>query len=106
MKKEELVGLINEVNNLIPKVYDALKKLDKVLVTDEEYEEGEDIIHESPRFAQVSKHGFYVEYVITKITNGGNITAKGIGEGEGDEIEFTVDSLDYNEATDLLMSFN
>jgi hypothetical protein len=106
MKKEELVDLIYEVTDLMPKVYDTLKKLDKVFVTDEEYEDGEDIIHESPRYAMVSKHGFYAEYVIIKIAKGGNISAKGLGEDHGDEIEITVDDLDYNEATDLLMSFN
>ena len=106
MTKEALVDLIYVVTDLMPKVYDALKKLDKVFVTDEEYDEVADIIHESPRFAMVSKHGYYVEYVITEITNGGNISAKGLGEGGGGEIEFGVDSLDYNEAIDLLMSFN
>lgn len=106
MTKEALVDLIYEVTDLMPKVYDALKELDRVLVTDEEYDECEDIVHESPRYAMVSKHGFYLEYVITKITKGGNITAKGLGEDYGEVIEITVDDLDYNEATDLLMSFN
>lgn len=104
-KIEELVDLIYEITDLLPKVYNMLNTLNKEFVTDKQYDDSDDLIWELPRISKVSKHGFYIEYAITNI-NDGKVTAKGIGEDYGDVITLNVTDLNYEEAIVLLKHFN
>lgn len=106
MSQEDLVDLIYEVTDLLPKISVALKELDKEFLTNYEYENDNDLIWELPRVSRVSKHGQYIEYAITKISKGGDITAKGIGEDYGEVISVSVDELNYEESIGLLLRFN
>jgi hypothetical protein len=109
MSEEQLndvIDLIYEVNDLMLKVENILMELDEVLLTDEEYEDNNEVMYELPRVSRISKHGFHIEYVITKITKGGDIIAKGICDDYGDEITLSVKDLNNEEAITLLNYFN
>lgn len=104
-KIEALVDLIYKVNDVMNEVYPMLKTLDKVFLTDEEYENQDDSIFDLPRISRVDKHGFYEEYAIIRLNNG-DIVAKGVSENYGKTITCTVDDLNYDEAITLLNDFN
>jgi len=66
------------------KLFEELKTKSRVLITDKEYNDGEDSIYEMPRIYTVTKHSFYVEYVILEIQQGGTLKCGGLGEDYGE----------------------
>lgn len=96
------MGIVKEVHGLMDEVYKTLLSKEELLLTNDEYENDNDLIWELPRYATVNKWGYYQEYAITKITKGGDISAKGIGEDWGEEIAITTSDLSYGEAVVLL----
>jgi hypothetical protein len=80
------------------KLFEELKTKSKILVTDEEYDNSDDLIYEMPRIDTVTKHNFYVEYVILEIQEGGILKCGGLGEDFGKLITTDVSKLTTDNA--------
>jgi hypothetical protein len=80
------------------KLFEELKTKSKILVTSEEYDNGEDSIHEIPRIFVVTKHSFYVEYVILELQDGGVLKCGGLGEDFGELITTDISGLTTDDA--------
>jgi gentisate 1,2-dioxygenase len=90
------MSLSKEVHNLMDSVYQTLNGFNEVIITDEDFDNSEDVIYEAPRIAQVSKYGYYDEYVIMSL-NDGIMNVRGISEGIEDEVfKSNVVDLSYN----------
>jgi hypothetical protein len=94
--------LKKQVESLMSDVYRTLLDYDEVILTNEQYDNDNDLVWDVPRVGVVTKYGYYIEFAITKITKGGEITGKGLGEDWGDTYSFTVNELSYGEAVNLL----
>ena len=97
------MSLSKEVHNLMDSVYQTLNSYDEVILTQDEFDDGEcDVRYEAPRVSKVSKHFYYDEYVIMSIKDGDYI-AIGITEScEGENISGSLSELNYDEAVNLL----
>lgn len=96
------MSLLNEVRNLMDSVYNTLNEINEIILTDEDFDNSEDVIYEAPRITQVSKCGYYEEYVIMSL-NDGIMNVRGISEGIEDEVvKSNVVDLSYSEAVNLL----
>ena len=80
------------------KLFEGLKTMNRVLITDKEYNDGEDLIYEMPRIHTVTKHWFYVEYVILEIQQGGTLRCGGLGEDYGELITTDISELTTDDA--------
>ena len=91
------MNLAEEIQELCVKLFEELKTKSKILVTEEEYDEGRDIIYTMPRIYKVEKYSTYVEYIILEIQEGGVLKCGGLGEDFGELVaadisELTTDS--------------
>lgn len=101
-QKQYIMSLPKEVHNLMDSVYNTLNEVNEVIVTNEDFDNSEDVIYEAPRIAQVSKYGYYEEYVIMSLNNG-IMEVRGISEGIEDEVvKSNIVDLSYSEAVNLL----
>lgn len=80
-------GLIRVIEKSSIRLVENLNNVEKVFLTDKEYDNQDDLIYELPRTFTVTKYGYYVEYVIVEIKKGGVLKCRGIGEDYGDKAE-------------------
>ena len=92
------MNIAEKIQEQSSKLFEELKKKSKVLVTDEEYDNGEDLIYEIPRIYTVTKHSFYVEYIILEIQEGGILKCGGLGEDFGERITTDISELTTDNA--------
>ena len=85
-----------QVEEIIESMIVDLKGIDKEYITDEQYDEGDDIVFAQPRYVTTDKNGhFHLEYVVMSIEKGGTIRSMGMGEDHGDEKVLSVDDLSW-----------
>ena len=105
MNVKDLKFLHEEANRVYNEVEAAIKNLTKdnplVLFTPESAEENQDDIYEYPYGYTVSKHGYYLQGAIQKVS-GDEVTLFLTGEDWGEEYTQTVSELPYSSQIDLL----
>jgi len=95
------MNIAEKIQEQSSRLFEELKKKSKVLVTNEEYDNGEDLIYDIPRIYTVTKHSFYVEYVILEIQEGGILKCGGLGEDFGELITTDISELTTDDACAL-----
>jgi len=95
------MNIAEKIQEQSSRLFEELKKKCKVLVTNEEYDNGEDLIYDIPRIYTVTKHGFYVEYVILEIQEGGILKCGGLSEDFGELITTDISELTTDDACAL-----
>ena len=64
------------------KLFKLVEELDYVIVTAEEYDDGEEFIYDQPRVNRVDKYSIYEEFVILEIHKG-KLTLGGLYDAYG-----------------------
>jgi hypothetical protein len=95
------MNIAEKIQEQRSKLFEELKNKSKVLITNEEYDNEEDLIYEMPRIYIVTKHSFYVEYVILEIQEGGILKCGGLGEDFGELITTDISELTTDDACGL-----
>lgn len=92
------MNIAKKIQEQSVRLFEELKTKSKILVTNEEYDNSEDLIYEMPRIYIVTKHSFYVEYVILEIQDGGVLKCGGLGEDFGELITTDISELTTDDA--------
>jgi len=94
--------ITDKIEQLVSEMVGELKSKSKVLITDEEYDNGDDIIYETPKIGVIDKFGHYEDYAILELIEGGEIRCAGRYENYGDdELTFKITDLNINELIKL-----
>jgi len=95
------MNIAEKIQEQSAKLFEELKTKSKILVTSEDYDNGDDLIYEMPRIFTVTKHGFYVEYVILELQEGGSLKCGGLGDDFGEFISKDISELTIDDACEL-----
>jgi len=100
---KSLIG--DEIWNLRLQLIGKMSKINHTFVTNEEYDECEDI---TEKMAKVfyDKDGFLYQYLVISISEGGQLFCKGLYDEMGEEMHFELSDLDMKDLIALEASYH
>jgi hypothetical protein len=88
--------LLNDIQKSANDLQGRLELVTETFITEEQYDNSDDIIYDSPRVWEVSKHQYHIEFVVMSIDNG-IVTAGSLGEDYGYFKKFNISELSLDE---------
>jgi hypothetical protein len=100
------MNLAQKVLALKDELLKQLNKFNKILISDNQYDEGADFIYEMPQTYKLDKHGYHKTYVIMEITPNGVLRCGGLYEDYGEFTEVNLNDLSIDTLVDLFFILN
>jgi len=90
-----------QIRKLVSELFEKLRSVERVLITNEQYDKEDDIIYDAPRTFTVSDSEYHIEVVILEIKKNGLLVVGGLNDEAGERGEMAIWDMTIDDALTL-----